>query len=592
MTPIEKYIRLHPVAQEIITNYARRRGIAAEGIKEYLQPTLRLELGQLPEADQFITRLTAAINKKEKILIFGDYDCDGITSTSILLRCLRETSGIAPAWSLPNRQHDHYGLDLEKAKCLHQQHQPKLLICLDNGTNFYEAVAWLKQHGVDTLVVDHHPLEGARPEAIALVNPKVHGADKADCCAAGLTLLLCHKLTCSWNAESKWDRETAVMLTGLGTVADAVSMTSLNRAIVKNAINLMSDPRKVAVIPGLAALLANAVAVNQRQLQFDIIPKINALGRLGDAEPAVTLLTTADPVTAQAIANHCCERNERRKQLQREMVQQAKSMADGIVSDHPHTPVLVLAGQNWHHGVAGPAASQVAETFQRSAILLAPSGDIWKGSGRSANGDHLGHWVRDVKNIGLAERGGGHAAAVGLAVTHAQLAPLQTAGLFLPVPQLDREPETEIVGNLESLRPEEWATVLELLAPHGRRNPFPVISARGAVCQGEPAALISPADQKIWAVKAKFKSRDGKIIAVLWREAEAARKQWSPGAHCHLQLELTTQSKGEKTYYSWSAISSQSSGTQQQNPEWLAATDRPSSDLARRANFKRETKSA
>ena len=541
-------------------NYARRRGIAAEGLKEFLQPTLRLELGHLPEAEQFIQRLTAAIKNKEKILIYGDYDADGITSTAILLRCLRETAGITPAWSLPNRQHDFYGLDLEKAKSLFKNYQPTLLVCLDCGTNSHEAIAWLKQHGVDTLVLDHHPMEGSRPEAIALVNPNTHGADTDDSCATGLTLLMCDRLVKAWQAETKWDRDTAVILSGIGTVADAVSMTTLNRAIVKNAINLMSDPRKVAVIPGLAALLTNAIAVNQRQLQFDVIPKLNAVGRLGDAEPAVTLLTTSDPVTAKTIANHCCERNELRKQLQREMVQQAKTMADGIVSDHPHTPVLVLAGQSWHHGVAGPAASQVAETFQRSAILLAPSGDIWKGSGRSANGDHLGNWVGHVKSLGLAERGGGHAAAVGLAVTHAQLAPLQTAGLFLPVPQMDREPETEIIGNLEALRPEEWATVIKLLAPHGRRNPFPVISARGAVCQGAPVALMSKEDQKIWAAKAKFKCGDGEIINVIWRDAEAARKQWSPGAHCHLQLELTTQSKGEKTYYNWSAICSSLGG--------------------------------
>jgi single-stranded-DNA-specific exonuclease len=588
MTPIETFTRLRPVAQEIITNYIRSRGITAAGFTEYLQPTLQLELGHLPEAEQFIQRLTTATNKKETILIFGDYDCDGITSTSILLRCLRELAGISPAWSLPNRQHDFYGLDLEKAKSLFKTHQPSLLVCLDCGTNSNESIAWLKQQGVDTLVADHHPLEGNRPEAIAVVNPKAHGTDTDDCCAAGLTLLLCERLAKAWDAEPKWNRDTALILAGVGTVADAVSLTPLNRAIVKNAIRLLNDRRKVAAIPGLAALLVNAVAVNQRQLQFNAIPKVNAIGRLGDAEPAVTMLTTTDPIIAKNIATHCCERNEQRKQLQRQMVHQAKALAGVIVSDHPETPVLVLAEAGWHHGVAGPAASQVAETFQRSTILLAPNGELWKGSGRSANGDHLGRWVQDVKNLGLAERGGGHAAAVGLVTTSAQIAMLQSAGLFLPMPQTDHEPETEIIGDIGQLNPADWAAVSELLAPFGRKNPFPIISAKGAVCQDEPTALVSKEDQKIWAMKTKFKTGGGKTFTAIWRDADAARQQWTTGARCDLTLELTVQRKSDKIFYNWSAISSQPSvinrENQRQNPEPLAATGRSSFILPRQAN--------
>jgi len=158
MTPIQTFNKLRPVAREIIQNYLRRRGITAAGLKEFLQPRLRWEQGHLPEAEPFITRLTMAIHKKEKILIFGDYDADGITSTAILLRCLRETVAATPAWSLPNRAHDFYGLDLEKAKSLFMQHQPSLLVCVDCGTNSHEAISWLRQQGVDTLVVDRHQM--------------------------------------------------------------------------------------------------------------------------------------------------------------------------------------------------------------------------------------------------------------------------------------------------------------------------------------------------------------------------------------------------------------------------------------------------
>lgn len=208
MTPLQRFQQLRPSVQEIVTDYARRRGIPSDRLDDYLQPVLRLERVALSQIDPFIARLTAAVRNRERILIFGDYDADGITATTILLRCLREAAGITPMWSLPNRQVDHYGLDLEKAQSLHHQYQPTLLICLDNGTNSYEAIAWLRQQGVDTLVLDHHPLETSYPDAIALVNPKAHREDQDDLCASGLALLLCHELARTWKAESRWDRHT------------------------------------------------------------------------------------------------------------------------------------------------------------------------------------------------------------------------------------------------------------------------------------------------------------------------------------------------------------------------------------------------
>lgn len=453
-------------------------------------------------------------------------------------------------------------------------HQPSLLVCLDCGTNSNDAIAWLKQQSVDTLVVDHHPLEGNRPDAIAVVNPKAHGADADDCCAAGLTLLICHEIACAWNVENRWNRDTAIMLAGIGTVADAVAMTQHNRAIVKTALALLNDPSKVTQNHGLAALLANQRELNQRQLQFSIVPALNAPGRLGDSETVVTMLTTSNPNTAKNIAAYCREQNELRKKLQRAMVAQAQVLASVVVSEHPETPVLVLAEKSWHHGVAGPAASQIAEIYQRSAILLAPHGDQqWKGSGRSANGDNLGRWIRDMKCLGLVERGGGHACAVGLAATHAQLAPLQSAGLFLPVPQTDLEPEMELIGELDQLQPEEWATVTELMSPYGRNNPLPLLNASAMKCVSDPMALISKENDTPWAMKTTFRTNGGKTLTVTWRDVEAARKQWRAGARCDLELELSTQTKWEQTFVNWSVVSCRPSGEKRyNNPKRLAAT--------------------
>jgi single-stranded-DNA-specific exonuclease len=292
---------------------------------------------------------------------------------------------------------------------------------------------------------------------------------------------------------------------------------------------------------------------------FDLIPALNAPGRLGSAEPVVTLLTTADHNQARSVARHCREQNDRRKQIQRETQRQAGMLAAAVVRGHPQTVVLVLADRSWHHGVAGPAASQIAESYQRSTILLAPHGDYeWRGSGRSANGDHLGNWLRAVKALGLVQRGGGHAAAVGLAVTPAQLVPLQSAGLLLPMPPTEYDPATEIVGDIDRLPTEEWATAIELLAPFGRGNPYPVIRASGARIHGEPVILQLKDGGQPWAIRGEFKMDSGRRFISLWRDVDAARKQWTPGARCDLTLELSIQARGGKTYYNWSVVSFQS----------------------------------
>jgi len=176
----------------------------------------------------------------------------------------------------------------------------------------------------------------------------------------------------------------------------------------------------------------------------------------------------------------------------------------------------------------------------------------------------------------LAERGGGHAGAVDLVTTSAQIAVLQSAGLFLPMPQTDHEPETEIIGDVDQLKPEEWVTVIELLSPFGRGNPFPLISITGAVCQDEPTALISQENQKVWGLKGKFTLDGGKVITVVGRDPEAARRHWTAGARCDLTLELTVQRHADRIFYNWTASSSQPSGSSRQNPEALAATGQTS----------------
>jgi single-stranded-DNA-specific exonuclease len=554
MTATQQFEQLSPAAREIITDYVRRRGIPSGGLDDFLSPKLDLNGSHLPQINNFVERIARAINGKERILIYGDYDADGICATSILLGCLRETAGVNPMWSLPNRQHDHYGLGLEKAESLYTQHHPTLLICLDNGINSQEAISWLKLRGVETLVIDHHPVESGLPDAVALINPKTCGGDAHDRCAAGLTLFVCCELAKQWKAMDAWNRDAAVMLAGIATLADAVRLSPANRALVKHAMELLGDANAVAKIPGLAALLADGNGKpSQRELQFGLIPALNAPGRIASAEVGVQLLTTHDQHQAKSLAQFCREQNEVRKQRQRLVENQAGEMAKTMLASHPEVPVLVLAHQNWHHGVVGPAASRLADQFQRSVVLLGPdNGDAWKGSGRAANGDHLGRWLAHAKSFGLVQRGGGHARAVGLALTGAQIGLLQTMGFWFDVPQTDPEPETEIIGEFDALHPQEWAQVLELLAPYGRGNPSPKISANNAECRAEAAPLTSNGNNQPWAMRAKFKSSQCQYFSATWRNVAAAKAQWIVGSRFDLILELTTtRQKGDKCFYNW-----------------------------------------
>src|ERR1035441_4431854 len=216
---------LSPSGRRIVADYAGRRGIAPVQLDDFLNPKLALDRCILPDAEKVLARLNRAAASRERVLIFGDYDCDGLTAVAIMLRFLGEARSLTPDWSLPNRQTDHYGLDVDKAKTLFARFRPSLLICLDCGTNSAaaEAFAWLKKQGVNTIVVDHHPpSEDMSTDAVATVNPKAHLAletsDLGDLCAAGLALVLCNYLAHAWHCADRWDCSAATVLAGLGTL--------------------------------------------------------------------------------------------------------------------------------------------------------------------------------------------------------------------------------------------------------------------------------------------------------------------------------------------------------------------------------------
>jgi single-stranded-DNA-specific exonuclease len=554
---------LSAAAWKIVRDYAGRRGVPDDQLDDYLAPRLEPGRLQLDYADRAVERIGRALKLGETIHVYGDYDADGITAVSILLRFFRETARVLPSWRLPNRLlGDHYGLDLDRARSMVAAGKPGLLIALDCGTNARDAVTFLKAEGVDTIEIDHHPVQAdATLDAEALINPKVHqpkDREVAELCAAGLVLLVCHRLAEAWSCQLQWDHESATILACLGTLGDACTMTSTNRAIVKTGLHLINQEASISRIVGLAALLPRDphLRVGQRRLQFEAIPKINALGRMGSADPGVELLTTLDPAAARAIAQRATEINVERQQLQQRVVESAGQQARSCLAQHPNMELLVLADPAWHHGVVGPAASRIVDMFGRSAILLGQDGPgNWRGSGRSRGRDDLGTIVNKLRTDRLIARGGGHAAAVGLGLTGLQLEHLQRILPTLAVPRRECvEPETEILGEVDELSAPDWQGALETLAPFGRGNPSPIFTARGFLITATPT-FLSLSDGTVWACKVEGLTNGGQAIPLLWRDAAEAKRQWREGRRFDLRLELTCRSHRGRLFYNWMVLS-------------------------------------
>ena len=553
------YQALDLKAQAIVLRYAQRRRLDAAGLNDYLRPKIDPHRWTLPDADKAEARLRHAIATNERIAIFGDYDADGITSVSILLRFFYECTTLRPSWKLPDRRNDQYGLDLTMAAKLVAEFQPQLLFCLDNGTNSVETIAWLRGLGVEVIVVDHHPMVSRAAEAVALVNPAAYpdrpSGDLTNLCAAGLTLFLCAYLAEAWGCRDRWDNVTATMLAGIGTLADAVRLSPTNRAIIKNSLSLLNSQTALERCAGLKALVpADGQRISQRRVQFEIAPPLNALGRLESPTPGVELLTSDDPVKAQNIAAHCRALNERRKVLQKQIVEQALSQGQEQLRRHPALPVLVLADASWLPGVVGPAASRVAEQLGRSAILVGidSAPNRWKGSGRAHNSDHLGAWLEAVKALGMVERGGGHAAAVGVALRSEQIDQLRGIAPHIVMPQTSHhEAESEVVGDDNELSPAEWLQVFDLLEPFGPGNPAPLLHFGNAKLVSAPTELLLRETGKPWALKGAFQV-DDRSLSVVWTDVDRGRSIWHPGARYDLELELTARPYQGRMYFNWS----------------------------------------
>jgi len=468
---LSEVLGIAPLTAQVLINRGIADPVAAAA---FLTPGLdRLnDPLELPDMVEAVDRLAAAVRTRIPIVVYGDYDADGVTAAAIMLRGLRHLGALVNVY-IPDRRTEGYGLNVPAVETLARA-GARLLVAVDCGVTAVAAAESARQAGMDLIILDHHEPLGPLPPAVAIVDPKRQRGGPADYCAAGLAFQTCRALYAAVGQEMP---DELIALAALGTVADAVRLVGDNRVMVAAGLERLGWPS----IPGLDALSAVSTLrppVRTRDLSHGLAPRLNAAGRLAHARSAVRLLTTDDPEEAQAIAAELDALNQERRALCDAVLAQAIDEVEraGLAS----APVLVVARSGWHPGVVGIVASQLVERYHRPTVVIALDGEVARGSARSIPPLNL------VDAIGACAQSlvgfGGHAMAAGLSIEAAaipQFADALRAEVGRRLRPEDLEPVTSVDAevSLEDLMP-ALAVELERLAPYGNGNPEPVFLTR------------------------------------------------------------------------------------------------------------------
>ena len=526
----------------IVAGLLASRGCADHATAEtFLKPSLDhlhdpFLMKGMPEA---VKRLLQAIDRQEPVLIYGDYDVDGTTGTAVLLRALRML-GATAGYHVPHRFTEGYGIQqpaLEKAA----SEGYKLVVSVDCGIRAHEPLVWARENGLDVIITDHHlpdEDEGA-PPAFAVLNPNQHGCGYPDknLAGVGVAFKLVHALFRERGRESVVPG--FLKMVAIGTVADVAKLVGENRAIV--ALGLSDLPK--AVNPGLRALIdiagcGDGAEVNAYDLGFRIGPRINAAGRMDAASAVVDLFNAKDREEARRLAEHLDTRNRERMEMQREIFNRAiEEFESGHDKDH-QTHAAVIAGDDWHRGVIGLAASKIAERLNRPCVVISFEGDIGHGSARSIEAYHLFNGLTACRD--LLDKFGGHSHAAGLAIRRECLSEFRRRLNEHAAACLTEDDLTPAIGIDAELVATDLSFGLSkemrLLEPFGAGNPRPVFATRNLRVMSEP--------QVIKEQHLKFRvagDNNRPFEAIWWRGVEEADVRPQPNQHIDLAYEFEAQ---------------------------------------------------
>lgn len=422
-------LKLSPLLAQCLLN----RGLSEpSAIENYLAPRLKhlADPFLLPQMDQAVARLLRARERAEPLVIFGDYDVDGVTSTTLLLEVLRRLGWRAEAY-LPNRLEEGYGLSRDGVENCLKQYPVQLLLAVDCGSTAVETIAWLQGRGVEVIVLDHHQVSSPAPQTVALVNPQLTpagqpGGDFQELCSVGLAFKLAHALLkrgreTGLPGAQEFDLKPLLDLVALGTIADLVPLTGENRILVTAGLERLNASQRPGVL-ALKAVAQSPARLGTHDVGFQLAPRLNAAGRLETATEALRLMLAGTLDEAMPLAQNLDARNRERQQIEKTMAAQAIGLVRSKFD--PQRDFAIVEGQLlWHIGVVGIVASRVVQEFYRPTLIIGGENGEMRGSGRSIAGFDLAAALRECDD--LLQRHGGHAMAAGLSVTPGNLDPLR-----------------------------------------------------------------------------------------------------------------------------------------------------------------------
>ena len=498
----------------------------------FLDPVLKglMDPFLIPGMAGAVERLVVARSAGERLVLFGDYDVDGVSSCALLVEGMTRLGWKVETY-LPHRMDEGYGLSPDGAANCLEKHPCSLLLAVDCGSTAVETIAWLKGRGVDVIVLDHHQVSDPLPAAVALVNPQLggrrgHEADSSavdfrELCSAGLAFKLLHALIkrgreLGWPEAEALDVRTFLDLAALGTIADLVPLTGENRILVSAGLPRLTKTTR----PGLIALKEAAGLegpIGVRDVGFGLGPRLNAAGRLENADEALRLLLAPSVGTAMPIALSLDTRNRERQRIEKEITAQVIGAVKARFN--PETDHVIIEGQLlWHIGVVGIVASRVLQEFYRPTIILGGDGESWRGSGRSIEGFDLAAALRRCDDLLIKH--GGHAMAAGVTIKPDKLDEFRqrlnaiareslSGDLLRPALRLDAavslgDLSLELLGRLSRLQ------------PHGMENP-PIQFAARNVALAKPPQRMGKESQH---ARLMLRDATGSAEAVWWNCAD------------------------------------------------------------------------
>ncbi|HOU50467.1 MAG: single-stranded-DNA-specific exonuclease RecJ [Smithella sp.] len=502
---------IHPIIAQILINRGFRD---IESARRYLYPSLN-DLHSpflMKDIKKGVARLTKAIHNKEKIVIYGDYDADGITSVVILLKFIRQVTPFIDYY-IPDRIQEGYGLSIAAIDKF-KQDKVGLIITVDCGISDVEQIAYAQSIGIDTIILDHHEISGDLPPAVAAINP-----NREDCAfpfkglaGVGIAYNFLIALRGTLNKEGFWKNKNYPNLkeyldiVSLGTIGDIAPLIDENRIFTKIGLELITEGRR----PGIKALKEVSGVDNQVidsfKASFSLIPRINAAGRIASPSDAVKLLMTDDISEARVLAEKLDSYNRHRQLMEKKILNDILDIISRNESIEK-TNSLVFASDQWHPGIIGIVASRLVELYNRPAFVISLQDGLGKGSGRSVSGFNIYKGIQQCAHLLVSY--GGHYHAAGISIKKENIDEFkdlldQIAMSNAEMSDMTYQINIDAECPIESTRA-DWITQFELLAPFGSKNPEPLLYARNV--KASAPIVVGNNHLKMW-VNSNNASRD------------------------------------------------------------------------------------